>query len=658
MLTILFKAINKLFIEFFSLKSYFSKKIKNHLIFSFSKFSFFLALSFLMFYAPNTFGAKEPMKYGKIDKSELEMTVYPADSSAAAVILCQYGYYNASQHQFVHQIRIKILKEEGKSQGNFYVPAAEKTNVRGQTVNIENGKEVITKLSKEGIFIEKVMRDVYRARVAMPNVKVGSVLDVEFYFNGIPNYWTFQSTIPMKWSELVIEDNQYLTFRKNYVGFITLESSDNNRWVAKNVPAFISEPFVNNSSNYMARFDFEIQSIHIPGYYYKDYATNWNAVAETFKNDDDFGKKIDGFNLFLNATEKIIKQTATNPYDKMQKAFETIKTFKWNDVSSAWISTTGLESAFSKKVGNVCEINLSLLILLRKLGIEAYPVVLSTRDNGILPKFSASLSRFNYVVVQAIIGENTYLLDATEKYLPVDMLPERALNESGLIILKDNFGWADLLPKKKNKWVNLAQLKLTEDGTLKGEFNFTKFEYSALNHRINYKSYNSQEEYLDNLEKKYPGLSIEKYSCADFDSIEKPLTETMEVIFKNQTTKLNDQIFFNPINFDRLKENPFKIEERLYPVDFSYPIDRKDVIMIEIPDGYTITQLPKNIKMQTPDNTASFQMLSTVQNNKIQVVFKFNINKPIFYTSEYRDLKNFYDELVKKQSEMIALKKI
>jgi hypothetical protein len=598
------------------------------------------------------------MKYGKIDKSELEMTVYPADSSAAAVILCQYGYYNANQHQFVHQIRIKILKEEGKSQGNFYVPAAEKTNVRGQTVNIENGKEVITKLSKEGIFIEKVMRDVYRARVAMPNVKVGSVLDVEFYFNGIPNYWTFQSTIPMKWSELVIEDNQYLTFRKNYVGFITLESSDNNRWVAKNVPAFISEPFVNNSSNYMARFDFEIQSIHIPGYYYKDYATNWNAVAETFKNDDDFGKKIDGFNLFLNATEKIIKQTATNPYDKMQKAFETIKAFKWNEVSSAWISTTGLESAFSKKVGNVCEINLSLLILLRKLGIEAYPVVLSTRDNGILPKFSASLSRFNYVVVQAIIGENTYFLDATEKYLPVDMLPERALNESGLIILKDNFGWADLLPKKKNKWVNLTQLKLTEDGTLKGEFNFTKFEYSALNHRINYKSYNSQEEYLDNLEKKYPGLSIEKYSCADFDSIEKPLTETMEVIFKNQTTKLNDQIFINPITFDRLKENPFKIEERLYPVDFSYPIDRKDVIMIEIPEGYTITQLPKNVKMQTPDNTASYQMLSTVQNNKIQVVFKLNINKPIFYTSEYRDLKNFYDELVKKQSEMIALKKI
>ena len=97
------------------------------------------------------FSAKEPMKYGKIDKADLEMTAYPADSSASAVILCNYGYFNASDLQFVHQMRIKILKEEGKQRGNFYVPAAERTNVKGQTVNIENGKPVVTKLSNDGL---------------------------------------------------------------------------------------------------------------------------------------------------------------------------------------------------------------------------------------------------------------------------------------------------------------------------------------------------------------------------------------------------------------------------------------------------------------------------------------------------------------------------
>ena len=114
------------------------------------------------------------MKYGKVDQADLDMKVYPADSSASAVVLCNYGYFNSREFQFVHQKRIKILKEEGKSQGDFFVPATEKAVVKGQIVNMENGIPVITKLGKESIFIEKVSKNQYRARVACPNVKVGS----------------------------------------------------------------------------------------------------------------------------------------------------------------------------------------------------------------------------------------------------------------------------------------------------------------------------------------------------------------------------------------------------------------------------------------------------------------------------------------------------
>src|ERR1035437_4511825 len=150
---------------------------------------------------------KAPMKYGKVDKADLEMKIYPADSTASAVLLCNYGYFDSNQMQFVHQMRIKILKEEGKDQGNFSVPASEKTNVKGQTINLENGVPLVTKLNKEGIFIERITKNTYRARVAMPNVKVGSVLDIEFYFTGLPSYWSFQKDIPVRWSELILEES-------------------------------------------------------------------------------------------------------------------------------------------------------------------------------------------------------------------------------------------------------------------------------------------------------------------------------------------------------------------------------------------------------------------------------------------------------------------
>lgn len=601
---------------------------------------------------------KAPMKYGKVDKEDLEMTVYAQDTSAAAVILCNYGYFDARTIQFVHQMRIKILKEEGKVRGDFRVPAAEKTVVKGQTVNMENGVPVITKLGKEGIFIEKVINDYYRARVAMPNVKAGSVLDIEFYYKGLPAYWSFQETIPVRWSELVLEESTYFSFRKNFSGYNTIESVAKNHWVAKSVPAFKTEPYINNVDNYLSRMNIEISSIHIPGEFYRDYATTWDAVANRLRESNTFGKELATFHLYLNSTEKEIKAAAADPEQRMMMAYEAIKKIKWNKEETIWPSSSGLGQAFSKKIGNVSDINMNLILLLRKLDIEASPVVLSTRENGLLPVFSVSFDKLNYVIVQAVIGDKTYLLDATDENLPAGMLPERTVNGRGLVIKKETQDWVDLTPQKKDRTHSMYNLKLLPDGTIKGDWKKTSYEYGALNIREYYKSFNSQDEYLRALQNENIGLSIENYVLQGVDTLEQPVKEEFTIILKNKITRASDQMFFNPIMFDRYTENPFKAEDRMFPVDFVTPLDQTQLIMLELPDGYAIEQLPKNIRMTLPENSASFQMHSGIVGNKVQVLFKLSINKPVFLQKDYQDLKIFFDELVKKQSEMLIVKKV
>lgn len=616
-----------------------------------------LILIFLVTYS-GIWAQKAPMKYGKIDQADLEMKVYPADSSASAVVLCNYGYFDTNQFQFVHQKRIKILKEEGKDEANFFVPASEKASVKGQTVNLENGVPVITKLNKTGIFIERISKNNYQARVVMPNVKVGSVIDVEFYYEGIPPYWSFQETIPVRWSELTIEENINFSIRKNFVGYVPLAESSNNRWVAKDVPAFKSEPYINNHKNYLSRLNIEILSIHIPGSFYKDYATTWEAVAKILREDDDFGGRLYGLNLFLNELEKQIKSSTSSPEERMAKAYDAIKKIKWNDKNSIWANEYGLSYSFNKKIGNSADVNLNLVSLLRKLDIDANPVVLSTRGNGVLPPFSVSLNKLNYVIAQAVIGEKSYLLDATEDNLPLGMLPERTINGRGLIIKKEGQDWVDLVPQKKDRTVSILNLNLSADGTLKGNWAKSVFDYGALDERDHYKTFNSQDEYLKSIESKYVGLSIDNFKITGIDSIQQPLTEDFSITLKNKVTKANNQIFINPIIFDKYTENPFKAEERTYPVDFVTPIEETQIFVLELPTGYTIDQLPKNTKMIMPENTGSFQMLSSLNDNKVQVLFKLNINKPVFIQSEYQDLKAFFDELVKKQSEMLIIKKV
>ena len=116
-------------------------------------------------------------------------------------------------------------------------------------------------------------------------------------------------------------------------------------------------------------------------------------------------------------------------------------------------------------------------------------------------------------------------------------------------------------------------------------------------------------------------------------------------------------MFINPLQFDKYTENPFKADQRVYPVDFATAIERTQILLLELPMGYSVEQLPKNIKMGLPDHTASFQMISTINEKNVQVLFKLNIDKPIFYQPEYQYLKAFFDELVKKQSEMLIIKK-
>ena len=54
---------------------------------------------------------KAPIKFGQINKADLINNIYAPDTSAPAVILCDYGYFTESRFQMVRTLRIKIFKK-------------------------------------------------------------------------------------------------------------------------------------------------------------------------------------------------------------------------------------------------------------------------------------------------------------------------------------------------------------------------------------------------------------------------------------------------------------------------------------------------------------------------------------------------------------------
>ena len=614
----------------------------------------FYILAFFLSSVHGLFAQKAPMKFGEPEKEELEMKVYPLDTGAVAVVLCHYGYLNGNNLMFTDLIRIKILKKEGYVYADRHKSARSQIWVSGYTFNLEDGKVVKTKLNVESMFFEKTKDGYHKVKFAMPDVKEGSVLDISVSYTGIPSEWHFQELIPVRWSELCLEGSADVSFQKNSFGSLPLFVNKEGRWVGKDMPAFKEEPFINSSENYMTKLEFDVTEIRTSSHIY-NYASSWQSVCSTLMSDHNFGGALDD-NFYLRNIASDIKASGKSKEEMVRAAHEAIKHIKWNKDISLYTSMDNLNLVYNRGTGNSADINLALIALLKKIGFKSIPVALSTRDNGILSPILPSLNKLNYVVAYVNTGEKSYLLDATEANLPYNLLPVRCLNHLGRYIC-DTTSWAYIQPTGKDKQSSYYSLELTKDFNIQGRMTTTRMEYSAYFFRNNYKSYNSKEEFLEDYVKDKPGLTLIDSKIDNVDDVNLPVKLDFGVKIDNQQNVINDEIYIQPLFFAKLTENPYKSEVRKYPLDFACKIERAVVVTLQIPENVTVESLPEPVSMKLPDGSVSFSFQAAKTDNLIQVSFKYFNNKTMVEPEDYNDIKAIIDQLVKKESEAIVLKK-
>jgi len=615
----------------------------------------FLVLILLLMVSVITSAQKAPVKFGKISKAELLNNTYAPDTSAPAVVLCDYGYFTANRFQTVRILRIKILKKEGYGWANQVFPTDVKTNISGITYNLVDNEIVESKLKNESIFKTRITDDLYQMRVAMPNVKTGSIIDIQFMFDGIPIEWDFQQEIPVVHSELMIEPSAYIDFNKNYFGYIPLAGDLDRHWFADNVPAFKPEPYITSSKNYRSRFEFDIKSISFPGYY-RSFTTTWEAVRNLLYEHIYFGIALNS-DGYLKSEAKEIKANCSSQDAMIKMAYEYSKKIKWDKTNRLFTDHTSLNATFKEGKGNSSEINLALVQLLRRLDFDAGPVIMSSRENGVLSLNSPSITKLDYVIAAVFTGKDTLLLDATETNSPYYLLPMRALNGKGQFIDKSRTGWIPLQANKKETQVVVYALAINDDLSLNGKLSYSRGDYAALDFRNDYENFNSEDEYLTNYKEGKQGLKIISHKLDNLDSLYKPIYEEFEVDLKSSINNIDGELYLLPALFEQMKENPFKASERDYPIDFGFARNKTIVANYQIPQGYSVANLPVNANLKLHDNSASFTCLAQVADDRISIIYKMNINKSIFLQNEYADLREFYNQIIAKQAEPVVLKR-
>ena len=105
----------------------------------------------------------------------------------------------------------------------------------------------------------------------------------------------------------------------------------------------------------------------------------------------------------------------------------------WNRSESIY-SSDGIKSAWDKKSGSNGEINLILINLLRDAGLKAYPLLVSTKDNGTVNTLYPFLQQFNNTMACVVTENKTYILNAADKYNPAYLIPYDVVNNQAFIV--------------------------------------------------------------------------------------------------------------------------------------------------------------------------------------------------------------------------------
>ena len=658
-----------------------------------------ILIAFLIFFVSWCYAQKYEL--GDVTKGELLEKSHPTDTAAVAAFLFKKakttftlsdddGFFCNTEYT----IKIKIYKKQGLDWANYEIPFYVGFNDvndemvtidKAVTYNLVNGKIEKTRVTSEGKYVEK-LNELWKTKlITFPNVREGSIIELSYtiksgYLTVLPEF-KFQYDIPVNYMELVTKIPEFYIYKPIISGNLDIQFKEKleeasasyneqvglakqsrfisfrvitSTYAMKDVPSFVDEDYV-NADNYCGKIENELQVIRMPGQEPKKIATDWESVTKSIYNEPNFGKELNKNDYFSSFVQKIINPTDSNE-DKINTIFSYVKNSMNWDGKKRYLTRKGVEKAFQDKTGNVSEINLMLTSMLRSVGFDARPVLISTRENGLV--LFPNRTKFNYVITAVVLDKKNILLDATNKNGSLNILPIRALNWYGRMIKGDGTSSeVNLMPEFVSAKSSEVLAKVQLDGAVEGTVTQYYNDYNALFHREKYGKL-STESYLESLEKNNNNIEIDNFSATGTSDVGKPIVESYSFKDPKATEIIGNKILLSPLLFFTEKENPFKSETREFPVDFVFPSSNEYKIKITVPQGYTIESLPSNSQIKMKDDLVTFLYTTNIKNNMIEISLKTAINSAIVPSEYYPELRKVFSELIKKENEKIVLKKI
>ncbi len=639
--------------------------------------SLLAACFFISFFSPFMgLSQSDVLKWSKLSEAEMNLKITKLDSSASAVILGEYQNINVQYGHIIIQthVRLKILNRNGLEHADVTLPYYVKdelekiTSVKAQTINIlPGGKLEKTEIKGSEVFTIDINENWKAKKFTFPSVKEESIIEY-ISLKTTKDYlsldeWYFQKELPVLYSELEVvfpDDLVYSSLMSGNKLAAKYRNVITNKFVLTDLAPKKPQVFVYDIDNYAEKIKFQLVS-------YKKF----DEASRTYKEESvlgswaDLSREVSDGSEYLSfgrenkhyeeVLEKLEVQDKS-PVEKLEIIYDYVgRNCNWNERNAIYNSQKA--SAFIEgKIGNTADINLYLVSLLKAAGIEAYPVLISTRSNGNITKLFPLLSQFNRMIAVAVLSNGQFFMNAASEEGSFRFPGQNDFVDEGFVIRKDNPDWMKMNIDHKSKQLYLIEVHFDDQGFPEYKVSSQYDGYDAQGMRLGIRKSGNQFIY-DQLKNK----NIAKLDTAVIEnqnSLSRPLKVNYS-IKSGESCAVNESLmYFDPFIFDEFQSNPFNEDRKNYPIELPYENTFNQIMTINIPNGFEVVGMPRSELFSLPSNMGKFQYTTRLLDASIQINMKVEFPVRVLTREMNKNMKEFYDILIEKINEQIVLKRI
>ncbi|MGK7370880.1 MAG: DUF3857 domain-containing protein, partial [Candidatus Halalkalibacterium sp. M3_1C_030] len=354
---------------------------------------------------------------------ELEVNFENDDNSIIALL----DYY----------VRIKVFDASAREASVVAIPyyfergIEEVENVRAATHTAEGEKIPLQDDSIRRININSRYNVI---EFTMPQVQDGAILEYSYrirrrYIEELPDFY-LANQAPTALAKVSITYPGYLrydTIEENFEGEVknftqqidtssvakifTIPQPDpilKETYLAEDIPALEEEAYISSIDDYRGKLKFKLSEFGIPR---QKLENSWKLVVAELRRNQNVLKIAE-----QNTKAQAIGENIGNLFNSKAAVQDSIfryvnSTANFSGSKSPYSEITD-NTVLSGEPVNQAAINQTLLAMLQGAGIEAYPLLISTRQFGQINKSFPSFFQFNGQLIYSIINGETYFMDA------------------------------------------------------------------------------------------------------------------------------------------------------------------------------------------------------------------------------------------------------